>query len=105
MVAAGEAPGLLAEAMRHVHGKRGHGTAEFDASGRFTVKSWEDRAGLVPGTYKVSVECWKVAPTIEGPNPLSHVPEAYQTPSGTPLEVVVDRGAGSLELALDVKSR
>jgi hypothetical protein len=84
------------------------GSGKFDPSGRFTVKSWEEKAGLVPGTYRVSVECWKVPPTqmggMAGPAPVSYVPAAYQAPGTTPLEVVVPRDKDSLELLLDVKS-
>jgi hypothetical protein len=55
------------------------GMAEFDRSGRFVAQTWEAGDGLMPGEYKVHVECWKTPPRMEGPPPESHVPPKYQS--------------------------
>jgi hypothetical protein len=38
------------------------GYAEFDTDGAFEATSFEPGDGLVPGTYRVQIECWKVPP-------------------------------------------
>ena len=55
-----------------------NGTASFGTDGAFTVKSTGDKLGLVPGKYKVVVECWDVMPSMETNNPgKSFVPETF----------------------------
>ena len=52
------------------------GVGEFDANGNYTVRSWNEGDGLLPGKYKVSVECWVVPPTMGGA-PKSYIPDKY----------------------------
>jgi hypothetical protein len=47
--------------------KRG-GTAQFDEQGNYAVTTFEGADGLVPGTYRVTVDCWKVAPDMANPS-------------------------------------
>ena len=77
-------------------------SADFNAEGRFTVKSWEAGDGLVPGRYQVTVECWEVPPNMDGQPVKSYVPEKYQSSLTTDLEVEVASADGSQELELDV---
>jgi hypothetical protein len=72
------------------------GRAEFDASGNYEVTSFEDSDGLVPGTYRVRVECWKVAPTMDKPG------ESYLTEDAVLPELVVAADAGSISHDIDV---
>jgi hypothetical protein len=53
------------------------GTATFGPDGRFVAGTFSAGDGLVPGTYVVRVECWKVPPTMGGPPPESYLPPAY----------------------------
>jgi hypothetical protein len=53
------------------------GTANFGTDGRFSAGTFRAGDGLVPGTYVVRVECWKVPPTMGGPPPESYLPPAY----------------------------
>jgi len=77
--------------------------ADFDAEGRFEVKSWEEGDGLVPGHYKITVECWEVAPMMgEGP-PKSYVPEKYTSDRTTDLEIEVTADDAGREIELDVR--
>ena len=64
------------------------GIAEFDRSGRFAARTWDPGDGLLPGKYKVHIECWQTPPQMEGPPPVSHVPEKYQ--SGHTSDLVLD---------------
>jgi len=78
-------------------------SADFDAQGRFTVKSWEAGDGLVPGRYKVIVECWEVAPMMGQGPPKTYVPEKYLSDTTTDLEVDITPSDSSKKLELDVR--
>jgi hypothetical protein len=54
------------------------GRAKFDRDGRFEVSSFPDRAGLVPGKYRVLLECWKIAP-VDGRPGTTYVAEFQPT--------------------------
>ncbi len=73
------------------------GSAEFDASGNYEVKSFEGTKGLVPGTYRARVECWKVAPEMGVSPGVSHVPANFSPP-----ELTVSIDAGSIDYDIDV---
>jgi hypothetical protein len=75
------------------------GRADFDASGKFSARSFAENDGLVPGTYKVMLECWKVVP-VDGKPGVSHIPTGYEPP-----ELVVDRDAEGVKFDLDVPAK
>ena len=75
--------------------------ADFDTEGNFTVTSFEDGDGLVPGKYKVIVECWESAPMMGKPVK-SYVPKRYQTSGTSDLEVVIESGSGTQTITRDV---
>jgi hypothetical protein len=68
------------------------GTADFAADGAYLVKTFVPGDGLLPGRYRVRVDCWKVPPNMEGKPAQSHLPAKYQNPqtSGLVLEVRPD---------------
>jgi hypothetical protein len=72
------------------------GRAEFDKSGKYQATSFESGDGLVPGTYRVRVECWKIAPTMEKPG------ESYLTPDAVLPDLTVAADAGSISHDIDV---
>jgi hypothetical protein len=72
------------------------GRGPFDLDGEFTVTSFSEGDGLVPGTYRVRVECWKKAPTMDAPGE-SYVAAAFHPPT-----VNVAARAGRLHVPLDV---
>lgn len=63
-------------------GARRPGRAMFDTSGRYRATSFETADGLVPGTYRVRVECWKTLPAM-GRGGESYVPEGFELPDLT----------------------
>jgi hypothetical protein len=71
------------------------GRAMFDTSGRYEVTSFEDADGLVPGTYRVRLECWKTAPTMDKPG------ESYLPDDFSPANLVVSPDAGSITHDID----
>jgi len=78
------------------------GLATFAADGAFRATSWTPGDGLVPGTYAVVVECWKVPPTMDGPPAESHLAAAVGSAATTPLEVVVTAAGGAVSATFDV---
>jgi hypothetical protein len=79
-------------------------TAEFDADGRFAAKTWDSGDGMMPGRYKITVECWEVPPTMGGPPSKSYVPPKYESTATSPLEIALEPGDDEQVLQLDVKS-
>jgi hypothetical protein len=55
------------------------GRAAFDKDGRFEVTSFREGDGLVPGTYRVQVECWQVEPA-QGTPGVSFIAADYAAP-------------------------
>jgi hypothetical protein len=81
------------------------GTADFDATGAYTTTTFEPGDGLMPGSYKIYIECWETAPNMEGKPTKSFVPKKFQSAetSGFALEVTTkDRG---LEKDFDVVTK
>ena len=74
------------------------GRARFDTSGKFSATSFADGDGLVPGTYKVTIECWKTPPLMGSPGN-NHVPANF-----TPPNLVVPTASGKLTHDIDVPS-
>ena len=81
---------------------RRSGRADFDTDGWYTVSSWEPGDGLVPGKYKVGVECWKVRPTMDGPPSVSYVAEPYQASATSELVIVIEPGSSAVEQNWDI---
>ncbi len=80
------------------------GRAEFDAQGYFRAGSFSGTDGLVPGRYRVGVDCWDRLPRAEGPPAKSFVPHAYREPATSPLELVVEPGARSMDVEFDLQT-
>ena len=77
-------------------GKNRPGSGQFDTSGEFTATSWDPGDGLLPGTYKARVQCWKVEPTADGNPGVSYV--ATDAPQ---IEIVIPE-SGKDDIAIDV---
>ncbi len=56
------------------------GRATFEVDGEFEVTSFRPGDGLVPGTYRVMVECWKVEPANGKPG-VSYIATGYEPPA------------------------
>ncbi len=79
------------------------GMGDVETDGSFRVTTQPDRDGLVPGTYRASLEIWEVPPTMGGPPPKSFVPQQYQTASTSGLEIVVPADAtDNVEVSWDI---
>ena len=65
------------------------GTGDFGADGAFQAKTFVPGDGLLPGHYRVRIDCWKVAPNMEGKRTQSYLPAKYQNPQESGLELTV----------------
>lgn len=74
--------------------------AKFDQRGRFRVTTWDRGDGLMPGRYKITVECWEIPPELGGAEGKSYVPPRNQDPTSTDLtvEIAPDDRARTLDL-------
>jgi len=77
-------------------------TGHFDVDGHFTATTFEPGDGLIPGRYKVGVECWEVEPNMEGRAAVSHVSEKYQNPQTSGFEIDVRPDGGPQVFNFDV---
>ena len=72
------------------------GLAQFDESGEYQVGSFDRGDGLVPGSYRVTVECWKDVPTM-GAAGTSYVGSGFEPPT-----IEVPEDASQIEVPIDV---
>lgn len=73
-------------------------SGNFETDGTFTVSSFETSDGLVPGKYRVRVECWKQPPGDDGTPGVAYVKAGYEAP-----DLVVEPGTrGPVKVEYDV---
>jgi hypothetical protein len=79
------------------------GTAQFKQDGTFTVTSFRDGDGLIPGRYRPIVSCWKGEPRNDDPGSferLNYVPNTYKAD-----EVIVSPSGDAVFVKLDVPKK
>lgn len=76
---------------------------EFDTEGRLTVTTFQKGDGLIPGKYRIAVECWEIRPEMGAATPpKSYVSSRYGSPSTSGLAVAVEPGQKIVTLNLDL---
>jgi hypothetical protein len=83
------------------------GYADFDKDGDFQVVS-SSNAGLVPGRYGVSVECWRIPPKgpTKRPDPnASYVPAKFQSSGASGLVLDIQPGRSVTDVRWDVPKK
>jgi hypothetical protein len=78
------------------------GTADFAADGAYRVKTFVPGDGLLPGRYRVRVDCWKVPPNMEGKPTQSYLPAKYQNPQTSGLELEVKPDGDPITFDIDI---
>ena len=79
------------------------GWAKFDTNGEFRATSFSPGDGLVPGHYHVGIEAWDKTPEMGAKSlPRSLVPQKYQSPKTSGLEVEVASGQSKVTVVWDV---
>jgi hypothetical protein len=84
---------------------RHSGMATFTRDGHFAATTWQPHDGLMPGRYKVGVECWQVTPTMGGPPEVSYVADSHTVAAQSPIELVVAPGKPQRALLWDIPQR
>ncbi len=74
-----------------------NGIGRFGPDGAFDVESTGEGMGLVPGKYRVVIECWETPPNMEGKPVKSYVPAQFAAP-----EIIVEVGKSPQEFTFDV---
>ncbi len=77
------------------------GRAFFDTQGRFTVMTYTQGDGLMPGTYRAAVYCGEPVDDMDSAGK-SFVPAKYQNPAQSGLELVVEPGSPRLVVEYDI---
>jgi hypothetical protein len=70
--------------------------AAFNTDGRYQATSFSEGDGLVPGTYRVQIECWQQEPS-QGTPGISYIDEDYTAP-----DLTVPADAQNVEQNYDV---
>lgn len=81
------------------------GTAEFDADGNYTTKSFVPGDGLLPGKYVLRVDCWKTPPNMDGKPIVSYIPDKYQNAAQSGLTLTVEPDLKPVTFNIDLTSR
>lgn len=78
-------------------------TGNFDVSGNFTVNTFTDHKGVLPGRYRVEVTCFAGAPDPSQPDPwgaVDYIAEDYE-----PTELTIEPDSSAIVLDIDVPRR
>jgi hypothetical protein len=78
------------------------GIGDFAADGAYEAKTFAPGDGLLPGRYKLRVECWKTPPNMEGKPAVSYLPAKYQNPQQSGLELNVKPGDDPITLNIEI---
>ena len=100
-------PGLLSFAtLEAAEGFPSHpAAASFDELGNYTAGSFGRGDGIVPGKYRVAIECWTQPYSGDGPKPPSYVPEKYRSVATSDIELTVQPGDPAKKFDIDLPSQ
>ena len=77
-------------------------SADFDTDGNFSVGSFRNGDGVVPGRYMVAISCWEIRPSPPVKPGRNCVSAEYQDPKTSGIEVQVPTDSRTVELNFDV---
>ena len=78
------------------------GIGDFAADGAYQAKTFAPGDGLLPGRYKLRIDCWKTPPNMEGKPKQSYLPAKYLNPQQSGLELNVQPGADPITFDIDI---
>jgi hypothetical protein len=81
------------------------GRAAFDTNGNYRATTFVPADGLLPGTYVLRVECWKVEPNMEGRPAISFLPQKYQDAAKSGLTLTVEPNAKAIKFDISLASK
>jgi hypothetical protein len=72
-------------------------SGDFDKTGTFTLTTFTKDDGIIPGKYRVNINCWREAPTLKTKLSANYVPADFK------FEVTIDENADEpVEVRIDV---
>jgi hypothetical protein len=72
-------------------------SGDFDTTGTFTLTTFTPGDGIIPGKYRVNINCWREAPTLKTKLSANYVPADFT------FTVTIDENADEpVELRIDV---
>lgn len=80
-------------------------TGEFGVDGNYSAQTFEPNDGLMPGKYKIAVECWETPPNMDGKPVKSFAPKKFQSHDTSGLTLEVDKQSSRKEFNVDVTSK
>lgn len=72
-------------------------SGDFDKAGAFRLTTFAKNDGIIPGKYRVNINCWREPPTLKTKHSANYVPPDFK------FEVTIDEHADEpVELKIDV---
>lgn len=69
---------------------------DMDANGKFTLTTFEEGDGVIPGKYRVKITCWRETPTLATSETANYVPPDFApelvvgVDDDEPVSIVID---------------
>lgn len=76
--------------------------AKFDTDGKYEATSFKPGDGLIPGTYKIGVECYETPPNMEGKPVKTHIDAKYMNGETSGLELIVEPKSKAIEFNVEL---
>lgn len=77
--------------------------AKFDTTGKYSVTTYDPGDGLLPGSYKVAVECYETPPNMDGKPVKSYIDEKYIKPATSGLELTVEPKSKAIQFDINLE--
>jgi hypothetical protein len=72
-------------------------SGDFDANGSFTLTTFAEGDGIIPGRYSANILCWRETPTLATRHSANYVPPSFQP------EIVIEvEGEEPVDVQIDV---
>jgi hypothetical protein len=72
-------------------------SGDFDQTGAFALTTFTEDDGIIPGKYRVNINCWREPPTLKTKHSANYVPPDFK------FEVAIDENADEpVEVKIDV---
>ena len=77
--------------------------AKFGTDGSYEATSFDPSDGLVPGKYKIAVECYETPPNMDGKPTKSYIDKKYMNGETSGFELNVEPGSKPIRFDIDLE--
>ena len=77
--------------------------AKFSEDGVYAATTYEPDDGLLPGKYKIAVECYETPPNMEGKPVKSHIAEKYINGETSGLDINVEPKSKRIDFDIELE--